>query len=44
MTVLETLTPTESLALACVFLMVLWQLFLSVFAFSFRRVLREHDD
>jgi len=42
--VLESLNGTEMMALSCVLITVLWQLFLSMFVFSFRRVLREHDE
>lgn len=41
---LEGLNGTELIALCCVLVTALWQLFLSVFVFSFRRVLREHDE
>ncbi|BFM20513.1 hypothetical protein [Gilvimarinus japonicus] len=41
---IESLNGTEMIALCCVLVTGLWQLFLTVLMFSFRRVLREHDE
>ena len=41
---IESLNVTEIIVLCCVLVTGLWQLFLTVLIFSFRRVLREHDD